>query len=138
MPCGTLSARTGHMMGLANRLTILWLQVHSMLWRTISLGCNRLWEAPRRVSVRADSMKPIRNVPLKVSVHLVLPLQWDQCWLVDGHCCGVGVNMKLLWLTLHECQWVMFAHIGRCNTIVVKEPFSQCLYIPLHCGQSCG
>ena len=58
---------------------------------------SRHWEGPRRGSVRADSFDEANtDVPLKVSVlHLVLPVKWDQCWLVDGHCCGVGVNMKL-------------------------------------------
>ena len=60
------------------------------------------------------------DVPFQVSIHLVLPVDWDECRFVNCNRFGGGVHMELEWFTFHQGQRLVFANIECCWAIVVQ------------------
>jgi hypothetical protein len=93
-----------------------------------ALGYHQICSLPPSGSCECIWTDPLEdtyaNFPLKVCINFVLPVDWDECWLVDDHWFGIGVHMKLQGLTIHDWQWLMLTHIERRCTIVAEKPDS--------------
>ena len=107
------------MMGLADRVFVLRLQVNCTPWSTIRPAGNYHPRAPRCWGVGFNTFKHSNpHTSLKIGIDLILPVNQGECWFVNGYWYRIWVNMQSERFTIHKR--LMFAHIKSSRTIVVK------------------